>query len=140
MRNPTDEEKVKCPESSNQKKNWIPDKVWETKGPTGERQKFGTLKPHIHRKDAFSGRECDQSGLPVPVIHVPSNNKPDPEAAHRSNTNVKYDNFSLLRSTQRLLRAAEICEDDLTGTDIYYLYKKYEDDINKWAIFIGCTD
>jgi hypothetical protein len=89
MRNPTETERVKCPDSSNQNDLWPPDKVWESRTPQGERVKYGTLKPHVHRKDFWSGQsDCERTGHAVPVIDVPGKNK-DPEAAHRPSTTAK---------------------------------------------------
>jgi hypothetical protein len=85
MRKPLPHERVRCPNSHNQKKEWAPKEVWDTKGPDGESQSFGTLDKHFHRYDWT--KECDNTGLPFPVIKR-SKTAEDPEKNDRPTTST----------------------------------------------------
>lgn len=56
---PDDQDRITCPQSGESLK---PEKVWETKNPDGNPQRFGTFKKHHHNR-----RECPWSHLSVPA-------------------------------------------------------------------------
>lgn len=59
---PDDQDQVTCPQSGESLK---PEKVWETKDPSGKPQRFGTMKKHHHNM-----QECPWSYLPVPANRI----------------------------------------------------------------------
>jgi hypothetical protein len=146
MRNPSETERVKCPDSSNQNDTWPPERVWETRGPNGDRVKYGTLKSHTHREDWT--KECERTGLPVPVIDVPSK-KADPESSHRPKTTTNPADFAGIIMRSDMIRAWEIhirneaddfiwpnrFDDDLFVEEFYERWSDYY--VNNWW---SCVD
>ena len=62
MEQPQENERIVCPDSG---EKLIPERVWDTQKPNGERVRYGIFKKHHHYR-----QPCDWNGLPSEVVPI----------------------------------------------------------------------